>query len=96
MMDIAVQRFTKGYILGYKKYARSKIYRRLARFIDSEYHDVVGHARKLVCPFCYRRFSARIGLVKHLHGGRCGKEFASLIIEVVESYRRFRSSSIGS
>jgi len=88
MMDITKQKFVKGYILGYKKYVKSKVHRKLARFIDKEYSDVLEYTRKLTCPFCGRRMRGKSGLVRHLRGGRCGKHFSYLVLEVVDRYLR--------
>ena len=89
---MSIDRFIRLYIIGYKRYIRSKGYKKLREFIDREYSEVMGITRKLTCPFCGRRFSSKRGIMRHLHGGRCAEAFSYLVLEVVDRYREVKGA----
>jgi hypothetical protein len=83
---VRVDRFIKLYILGFKKYVRTKARKKLGEFIDREYPEVVEYARRLMCPFCGRRYANKRSLMRHLYGGRCGSSFSNLVNEIIDRY----------
>jgi len=56
------------------------------------YPNVVSKIKNNICPWCNRRFRAKVGLRVHLKSERCGFLFRCFIDDCINIYHNFRES----